>query len=342
MKDWIVRHRRRAASAVLVAAALACGVALAVARADETPAAKPPAASPAPPAPAQATQAPATQAQATHAPAGDTIVAQRGDIRITAAQVRDMIRYADPEQRHLLETNPQALLTAVRDRLLKLVLLHEAEAVGWQKHDDVAYRAELAREDAIAASWIAAQVAPAPDFPSEDQIKAAYEANKSKLMVPRQYHIAQIYLAVPQGASKQADEDAQHRIADLRQQIVKQHGDFAVLAKRFSDEKATAVNGGELGWVREDALVPQIRAAVQALSEGGVSEPIRSPTGWHLIKLLGVKQPTQATLAESREALVNALRQERLLQGQRSYLGTLLQVQQMQVNEVELSKFAVK
>ena len=314
-------------------------------RADDAPppaTTTPPAATTTPAAPTTPT-APAAAGSADAAPAnGDPVVAQRGEDRMTASQVRDMIRFADPEQRTLWQTNPGALLQAVRDRLLKVGLLQEAETHAWEKHEDVAYKAKLAAEDAIEASWISAQVAGDPSFPSDAQVQAAYDANKTKLTLPRQYRVAQIFLSVPQGSPKQADDEAQHKLADLRQQLLKQHADFAALAKRYSDEKSTAVNGGELGWVREDALVPQIRTVVQGMADGALSDPVRSPAGWHLVKLLGVKQPAQATLAEARETLVRAMRQERLAEAQRSYLANMLKQVPIEVNEIEMSKFSTK
>ena len=330
-RDHRIDQQRRFAGGASAAAIVLAGLLFAGgARADDA----------APPAPAPAPAR--TQATPPAKPANDPVVAERGDVKITASQVRDMVRFADPEQRHQMETNPGALLQIVRDRLLKLALLDEAKAHQWDKREDVAYHAELAREDSIAGSWIAMQVAGDPSFPTDDQVQAAYDANKSKLMVPRQYHLAQIFLAVPQGAGKQTEDEDQRKLADLRQQVLKQHTDFAVLAKRYSDEKASGANGGELGWLREDQLVPQIRAAVQALAEGALSEPVRSPSGWHLIKLLGVKAPAPATLAEARDALVKAMRQERLVEGQRNYLANMLKQQPVQVNEIELSKFNPK
>ena len=176
MQDDHNRIVRRGAACAAAAVLTAC-LALAVARADETPA-------PAPATPA----APAAGAAATPSAASDDpVVAQRGDIKLTASQVREMIRFAEPETRHVLESNPQALMQAVRDRMIKLTLLREAEARQWDKRDDIAYRAELAREEAIESSWIASEVAGDPGFPTEDQVKTAYEANKAKITVPKQY-----------------------------------------------------------------------------------------------------------------------------------------------------------
>lgn len=320
-QNRIARRRRcagRAAAVAVFVAVLALGTAV---RADE--------------APASASSAPAPAAD-------DRVVAQRGDIKLTASQIRDMIRFADPEQRRVLESNANALAQLVRDRMIQLTLLRDAEAHQWDKREDIAFRAAQAREALLANSWIAAQAAPDPAFPSDDQVKAAYDAYKGKIVLPRQYHVAQIFLAVPPTASKQTDDDAQHKLAEVRQQILKQHADFAALAKRVSDDKPSAVNGGELGWVREDAMVPQIRAAVEGQPEGSIPEPVRGPNGWHLVKLIAVKPPAQATLAEAHDTLVKALRQERQVEAQRGYLGNLLKQQPIELNEIELSKFSAK
>ncbi len=61
-----------------------------------------------------------------------------------------------------------------------------------------------------------------------------------------------------------------------------------------------------------------------------------------MIKLLGSKPATQATLAEARDTLVKAMRQERLVEGQRNYLANMLKQEPIQVNEIELSKLSAK
>jgi peptidylprolyl isomerase len=273
------------------------------------------------PAPATTTTPTPTPATTAPAPAADPVVAQRGDISLTASQLRDLIRFSTPEQRQLLQTNPTALQQAVRDRLLKLALLAQA---------------------AIASSWIEAQVPDDPDFPNDAQVQAAYDANKTKFVVPRQFHVAQIFLALPPGAGKAAEDEALRKLNDLRQQVTRQHADFAALAKRYSDEKESSVNGGDLGWVRGDSLVPPIRVVVQGLTEGAVSDPVRGPNGWHLLKLVGIKPPTVATLPEVRETLVKLMRQERQVEAQRLYLANMLKTKPVELNEIELSKFITK
>lgn len=268
----------------------------------------------------------------------DPVVAQRGAVTLTASQVRAMLANVDPETRQQMQRDPRLLLQRVRDRLVQLVLLDRAKADKWDERPDVIYRAEQAKQSAIAESYLAGQTPLPPDFPNDQQIAAAYEANKGKLMLPRQYHLAQILIAVPQDAPAADDAQAQKRAADLRKQIVDGHKDFTQIAKQSSDDKNTAPNGGDLGWVRDDLLVPALRQTLAPLANGAVSDPVRTPDGWHVVKVLGIRPPTVATLAEARDMLVRAMRQEREVQLQRKYVADMLQQDPIRIDQVELWK----
>jgi hypothetical protein len=272
----------------------------------------------------------------------DTVVAQRGDVSLTVRDVRQLLEMSDPDTRRQMEHDPAALAQRLRDRLLQLTVLADAKAHQWDTRPDVAWRAEQAREGAIEESYVASLIPDDPAFPSDAQLQAAYDANKAKLILPRQYHVAQIFVAAPQSAPVQSDADALRKITDFRTQITKSHADFAAIARAHSDDKASAANGGDLGWLREDALAAPIRSAVAGLSEGAVSDPVRSAEGWHVLKLLGTRPAAPATLAEARDTLVRAMRQERAVQAQRTYLAGLLKQQPIQLNEIELGKLTGK
>lgn len=279
----------------------------------------------------------ASTARADDAPP-DPVVAQRGAVTLTASQVRQMIQMADPEVRAQLEREPNLLVQRVRERLMQLVVLDRARDAQWDLKPEVAYRAEMARQGAIVESYVAAQAPIEPGFPTDQQVAAAYETNKARMQIPKQFHLAQILIAVPPGASASVDADAKKRAVDLRRQIVDQHADFAVLAKKLSDDKGSGANGGELGWLREDALIPPIRLTLATLAQGTVSEPLRTPDGWHLLKLIATKPAGTATLAEAHDTIVRLLRQERAVQNQRHYIAELLQIEPIKLDQVELWK----
>jgi peptidyl-prolyl cis-trans isomerase SurA len=80
------------------------------------------------------------------------------------------------------------------------------------------------------------------------------------------------------------DEEAQKRLAELRERIVN-GADFDRLAKIHSDD-TSASKGGDLGWLNPGETVPEFDRAMNALKPGELSEPVRSAFGWHLIQTL--------------------------------------------------------
>ncbi|TDR23814.1 peptidylprolyl isomerase [Marinicella litoralis] len=88
-------------------------------------------------------------------------------------------------------------------------------------------------------------------------------------------------------------EKAQKEANDLYDQI--QAGEnFAVLATQFSDGQ-NALEGGRLGWRPINQLPPLFADQVKSMSDGEVTHPIRSPSGFHILKLLAQKSNTVKT-----------------------------------------------
>jgi peptidylprolyl isomerase len=265
----------------------------------------------------------------------DPVVARGGGVTFTASQVRDMVRYADPSLRHALDTDPAALARYVRDRVIATIVLGEAHAQGWDARPDVAWQAAQAHDASIVGSWLAAQSAPDAAYPSDAQVEAAYAASKAQLMLPRQYHVAQIFIA----ASGAADAAADKRIQDARAQL--RHGEFAAVARKLSQDRGSAANGGDLGWLPEDQMLPAIRTAVAGLTEDTVSDPVRTADGWHLLRLLGTRPAAPAPLAAVRAQIVQALRRQKQQENARTVVAALVAKQPVQIDEIALPQ-AVK
>jgi peptidyl-prolyl cis-trans isomerase SurA len=79
--------------------------------------------------------------------------------------------------------------------------------------------------------------------------------------------------------------DAVRQANNLYQQL-KAGKDFALMAKQYSLDAASAVKGGDLGWVSGEELVPAFAKAMEALPLHTVSKPVKTAFGWHLIEVL--------------------------------------------------------
>jgi parvulin-like peptidyl-prolyl isomerase len=272
------------------------------------------------------------------ADAPSDVVAQRGDVRLTAADIAAMLETADPAAKAQAQSSPAALAEFVRDRLLRRTLMDQAKAAKWDENPQVVARANDAREAVIVQTYVAARTQPGLPAPTDAEIAAAYEANKARFAVPKQYNVAQIAILVPQGATREQDEQAKKKAQDIRQQPLKPKADFADIARRNSQDKGSAERGGDLGWVREDQLVPAIRAALTGLQDNAVSEPIRSGESWHIVKLISTRPPGILPVEQVKPALEQAVRQARAQQAARAYIDDLLRQEPIQLNEIELSK----
>jgi len=108
-----------------------------------------------------------------------------------------------------------------------------------------------------------------------------------------------------------SEEDARQRLIEFRDRILAGE-DFGRLARLYSVDYATGVDGGDLGWMDPGATVPEYEEATDELEEGQLSEPVRSQFGWHLIEVTG-----RRTVDETEQNKRNRIYSQLLMQKQR-------------------------
>jgi peptidyl-prolyl cis-trans isomerase SurA len=81
-----------------------------------------------------------------------------------------------------------------------------------------------------------------------------------------------------------SESEARNRLRTLKERL-ENKADFAELA-RVHSEDASASSGGDLGWLSPGDTVPEFERGMDALKPGEISEPVRSPFGWHLVQVL--------------------------------------------------------
>lgn len=156
----------------------------------------------------------------------------------------------------------------------------------------------------------------AQHYPADDAAaQQFYDQYKDRFAVPESYQMRHIYIPAPadEGATP-ADEAV---IAEARKQMdevaakAKAGEDFAELAKKYSKDEAAA-SGGMLPMLEKGTLgVDALDNAALALEPDQISEPIRTPVGFHLIKLVSKKPEVQKTFAEVKEEILDVLSREK-------------------------------
>lgn len=105
------------------------------------------------------------------------------------------------------------------------------------------------------------------------------------------------------------DNQARVRAEEVRQRLA-QGEDFALVAREVSDDSGTALNGGELGWVRPGQTVPAFEEAMRSLGENQLSQPVRSQFGYHIIEVQE-RRRQNVTQESQREQVRQAIFQRR-------------------------------
>jgi peptidyl-prolyl cis-trans isomerase SurA len=111
----------------------------------------------------------------------------------------------------------------------------------------------------------------------------------------QEVNLGQILLRVPENASSDRIETARKRADELVAQL-KDGADFARLAASFSNAPE-ALQGGEIGWRNTERLPTLFNDAIKDLKTGDISPVIRSPNGFHILKVLGRRSAIDAKLA---------------------------------------------
>lgn len=100
-------------------------------------------------------------------------------------------------------------------------------------------------------------------------------------LVIEQTHARHILIKLSEVVS---EKDGKQKMDAIKERL--DNGEkFEVLARQYSED-GTASSGGDLGWVNPGDTVPQFEKAMNELKENQISEPIRSPFGWHIIQVL--------------------------------------------------------
>jgi peptidyl-prolyl cis-trans isomerase SurA len=119
---------------------------------------------------------------------------------------------------------------------------------------------------------------------TEEDIDQYLNANREKLETGLSFEARHVLFLPTAGAGEDGWQAARQRAEEVYTRVMGGE-DFGELAREFSDDTATAKNGGRLGILKRGELAPDIEKAVLRLSPGEHSSPFRSEVGYHLFEL---------------------------------------------------------
>ena len=184
--------------------------------------------------------------------------------------------------------NPQVRDQAREMLVTRELILQEADKRGVIQNELVREQLEQARMGVLIAAVFEDYVE--KEGVAEADLKSAYETVKLQY-TGKEYHVEHILV--------EKESDAKAIIAQL-----KAGANFEDLAKSKSQDPGSAKNGGDLGWVSDKALVPEFSKAMVQLKNGQITDkPVKSQFGWHIIKLVDVRDVKAPSLEEIKDQL---------------------------------------
>lgn len=133
-----------------------------------------------------------------------------------------------------------------------------------------------------------------------------YSAHQDQYKVDDQVKVRHILIKVDQGADAKTDAAAKQKAADILKQV-KSGGNFADLAAKNSDDPGSKVQGGELGFLKRGATVPEFDQAAFSLPPGQTSDLIKTKFGYHILQVEEKQTAHTRSLAEVKPEIVAAL-----------------------------------
>lgn len=144
----------------------------------------------------------------------------------------------------------------------------------------------------------------------EQALRRQYDAYVAGLADREQRKASHILLSVPSDADEATRQEKRKQLESIRARIEKGES-FEKLAKDMSDDKATAQNGGDLGWIGK-GMMPEFEEALFKLQKGQVSDVIKTGFGYHLIKLEDIKGEKPVSFEQKKAELLKALQQDEI------------------------------
>ncbi len=212
------------------------------------------------------------------------VVLTIGTYKMTAAQFESLVDALPPQYQSFARGAQKRQFV---ESLVQLKLLStEAEKRGLEKQQKVQDQLMFQRENLLAqAMFESIQETIKVDAAA---VKAYYDAHLNEYESVKGRHILirvkGAPMPGPEGKPELTEEQALAKAQDIRKKLAA-GGDFAALAKAESDDTGSGAQGGDLGEFRRGMMVPPFEDAAFKQKVGEVGEPVKSPFGFHIIKV---------------------------------------------------------
>jgi peptidyl-prolyl cis-trans isomerase D len=136
---------------------------------------------------------------------------------------------------------------------------------------------------------------------SDDMLKEQYQANIQQYQVPNQVHVQHILFRTV-GKTDAEVEEIKKKAEDVLKQA-KKGAKFDELAKKYSEDPGSKDKGGDLSWIRQGQTVPEFEKTAFSLAPGQISDLVKTQYGFHIIKVLEKETAHTKPFEEVKESI---------------------------------------
>lgn len=153
---------------------------------------------------------------------------------------------------------------------------------------------------------------------TQQELEAYYDQHRDEYRVPEQVNVRHILIKTPlPGPDGKVDQKAvdaaQAKAEDVLKQL-KAGGNFAELAKKYSEDPGSAKEGGSLGWIGRGRTVPEFEKVAFSLPKGATSDLVKSSYGFHIIHVDDKQDAHMKSLAEVKDQIEPIIKQQKAAQ----------------------------
>jgi len=241
---------------------------------------------------------------------------------------------APANRKAVLESADNFTAIATREAERRSVLA-AAAANGLDEDPTIELLMQRAAEQVLADAYLTQVVRGNldPEFPRPEQVEAYYAENADRFSIPGRVHLWQIFLSVPADAGEDAVAAVRDEAAELAAAGRAGEEAFRRLALEHSEHAKSRLNQGYMGLVRWDQMLDGVRSAVESMSAGEVSGPIRTDAGFHVVRRGSAVEPYTPPLEEVRPLVTNAMLEEARAAVRQAALAKIVETYPVSVDE---------
>ena len=211
------------------------------------------------------------------------------------------------------------LRDVINTLLLRSQLAADAREAGFDKEKIVQDRIKLAAEAELAEAWVQHYV---ETYPEADYLQLAqeyYQLHKDEMLTPAEVDVSHILISTEERPAEEAFEMA----TSVYQQVQENPSLFDDLVLQYSEDPSAKSNKGKFKGVKGGDMVKAFEETAFALSEGEISEPVKTTYGFHIIRLDAYHAPEPMDFEEVKDQLLKTQREKHKQRITGKYLNEL-------------------